>query len=82
MIQDMFRDDATKQLSLTRVSSAVVLGFNLLYALKVVSTTGQLPDLGNNWLILICALYGINKSASTWAISERKVEECPLSTQS
>jgi hypothetical protein len=65
MIMDMFRDDATKQLSLTRVSSAVVLLFNLFYVLKVVSATGQLPDLGNNWLLLILALYGLNKGSST-----------------
>lgn len=82
MLRDMFKDDATGQLSLTRVSSAVVLVFNFLFAIYKIGSTGELPDLGNNWLILICALYGINKAASTWEISERKAEECPSLTQS
>ena len=62
---DMFKDDATKQYSLTRVSSAIVLTFNFLYAAYSVYATGQMPDLGNNWLLLVLALYGLNKTAST-----------------
>lgn len=65
MFRDIFKDDATGQWSLSRISAVVTLAFNCAFALGSVIQTGQLPDLGNNWLILILALYGLNKAAST-----------------
>ena len=64
-ILDIFKDDTTKQWSLTRLSSAVVLVSNFVYAAYSVFKTGLMPDLGNNWLLLVLALYGLNKTAST-----------------
>ena len=65
-ILSMFKDDATGEWSLTRVSSGFVLVSNFVYAGWAVYKTGTMPDIGNNWLILVLALYGMNKTASAY----------------
>lgn len=65
-VMNMFKDDANGHWSLTRVSSAIVLLANFVYAAWSVFKTGTMPDIGNNWLVLVLALYGMNKGASTF----------------
>ena len=62
---DMFKDDATQQWSLARVSAALVLLANFAYAAWSTFKTGIMPDIGGNWTLLLLALYGINKAGST-----------------
>ncbi|MGL4677800.1 MAG: hypothetical protein ACRCWC_00275, partial [Plesiomonas shigelloides] len=62
---DMFKDDATKMWSLARLSAALVLLVNFIYAAWAVFKTGAMPDIGGNWTLLLLALYGLNKAGST-----------------
>lgn len=70
----MFRDDVTGKWSLSRISGAVVLALNLMFAAWVVFTTSKFPDLPEGWLMLILGLYGINKIAGVLS-TVKKVEE-------
>lgn len=61
---DMFRDDYTKQLSLGRVSAAIIL-FYLLGCTGHMMIVGKaILDIPTNWLAAMLAFYGINKAAS------------------
>ena len=61
---DMFKDDVTKQWSLSRVSAFMVVVFNIAYCGYTVWVGDTFPDLGNNWLVLVLTLYGLNKGAT------------------
>lgn len=69
-LTDMFRDDYTKQISLSRVSVAIVLSLLLVYAGYQLYLTATLPDLPDGWLTYLLGQYGVNKASST--ISEIK----------
>lgn len=62
---DIFKDDTTKMWSLSRLSAASVLVFNLIYAAYSVFKTGAMADIGNNWMLTALALYGLNKGVTT-----------------
>lgn len=64
-ISDMFRDDYTKQLSLSRVSVAIVLCLLLSYAGYQLYVSGVFPDLPDGWLAYLLGQYGVNKASST-----------------
>lgn len=66
-IVDMFIDDHTKQVSLSRVSVAAVLVLLLAYAGMQVWKTGTMPDLGEGWLTYLLGQYGLTKGASTFS---------------
>lgn len=61
---DMFRDDATAQLSISRVSFALVLICILIYAGWQAYKTSAMPDLPNGWLTFMLGQYGLSKGAS------------------
>lgn len=61
----MFRDDYTKQLSLSRVSVAIVLCLLLSYAGYQLYFSGVFPDLPDGWLAYLLGQYGVNKASST-----------------
>lgn len=69
-LTDMFRDDYTKQISLSRVSVAIVLSLLLVYAGYQLYLTATLPDLPDGWLAYLLGQYGVTKASST--ISEIK----------
>lgn len=71
----IFRDDATGQWSFSRLSAALVLVVNLIYAAWVVYHTSALPDLQTGWLSLILALYGINKISTGITLSKSTPQE-------
>jgi len=60
--------------SLSRISAALVLLVNLVYAAWVVYNTKALPDLQAGWLTLILALYGINKTTGVFAAVKKVAE--------
>lgn len=62
---DIFKDDATKMWSLSRLSAASIILVNLVYAAYSVYRTGVMADIGNNWMLAALALYGLNKGAAT-----------------
>jgi len=70
----IFCDDATGQWSLSRISAALVLVVNLIYAAWVVYHTRTLPDLQAGWLTLILALYGINKTVGVFSAVKKVAE--------
>ena len=55
---DMFRDDVTGQISLGRVSSALILVCLLI-------TSKTVTDIPTNWLYAMMTFYGVNKLTST-----------------
>jgi hypothetical protein len=61
---DMFKDDVTKMWSLGRVSAAIVLVLQLVYAGYMVFSAKTMPDLQVGWGGFILAAYGINKITS------------------
>ena len=63
--QEMFMDDSTKQLSLGRVASAVILVSMLLYDGHIMATKGLVLDLQTNWLAAMLGFYFGNKASST-----------------
>ena len=69
-LTDMFRDDYTKQISLSRVSVAIVLSLLLVHAGYQLYLTATLPDLPDGWLTYLLGQYGATKASST--ISEIK----------
>lgn len=73
----MFKDDVTKQWSLSRISAFVTLIFNLSYSGYTVFITKNFPDLGNNWMLLVLFLYGLNKGATvarTITLGQNKID--------
>lgn len=64
-LTDMFKDDYTKQISLSRVSVAIVLGLLLTYAGYQLYMTATMPDLPEGWLAYLLGQYGVNKASST-----------------
>lgn len=62
---EMFTDDATKQLSLGRVSAALILIVMLAYDGHMMAVNKQLPDIPTNWLAAMLIFYGVNKGSST-----------------
>ncbi|RQW89945.1 MAG: hypothetical protein EHM79_02240 [Geobacter sp.] len=71
----IFRDDATGQWSFSRISAALVLLVNLIYAAWIVYSTRTLPDLQTGWLTLILSLYGINKIATGITLAKATPQE-------
>lgn len=64
-MKNMFCDDATGQLSFVRLSAAVVILLNLIYAGWIVYKTTVLPDIPTGWLTYVLIGYGLHKASST-----------------
>ncbi len=64
-VSDIFRDDTTGQLSLGRISAAIILVYLLGCTGHLMITTKTLTDIPANWLLAMLAFYGINKTSST-----------------
>lgn len=64
-MRDMFKDDATGQVSLGRVSAALILVYLLACTGHLMIVKGTLVDIPVNWLTAMVTFYGINKASST-----------------
>ena len=61
---DMFQDDHTGQLSMGRVSAALILLYLLGCTGHLMITGKVLTDIPANWMAAMLAFYGINKGSS------------------